>query len=90
MPIQRGLEKERVEQGQFNLKTKTFKGLPENHILQVKRVLYDARGGHPDPEDVLLGRHIARVSDPVQCVQIAGARGKKHSTYVAVANGLAV
>ena len=72
-----GLNRSLSNKVSSTLKNQTFKGLPENHILQVKGVLYYTRGGHSDPEYVLLGRHIARVRDTIQCIQIAGAHGKE-------------
>lgn len=32
--------------------------VPEDYILQIKRVLYDSRGGHSDPQHVLLGGYV--------------------------------
>lgn len=46
--------------------------LPEDDILQVKRVLNYACGWHTDPQDVLLGGQVAWVSDTVQITEVAG------------------
>lgn len=36
--------------------------VPEDDVIQVKRVLNDAGGGYSDPQNVLLGGHIPRGS----------------------------
>lgn len=33
--------------------------VPEDDVIQVERVLNDARGGYSDPQNVLLGGHIS-------------------------------
>lgn len=45
--------------------------LPENDVFQVKRVLDDAGGGHPDTKHVLLGGHKGWQGDPVNVRQVA-------------------
>lgn len=47
-----------------------FKVVPEYDALQVKRVLDDARGGHSDPQHVLLRGHVRRVSNAIQWIQV--------------------
>ena len=44
---------------------------PEPDLLQVKGVLDDAGGGHPDPEYVLLGAHVVGLGYPVYVRQVA-------------------
>lgn len=38
--------------------------LPEDDVIQVKGVLDDAGGGYSDPQNILLGGHVPRGSDP--------------------------
>lgn len=44
---------------------------PEDDVLQVKRVLDDAGGGHTDPQHVLLGGQVARGGNAVHIGQVA-------------------
>ena len=44
--------------------------LPEDDILHVKGVLYDASSGHSDPKDILQVRHIFRFRYTVQIGKI--------------------
>lgn len=56
---------------------------PEHNTLQVEWVLDDARGGDSNPQHVLLGRQVAWVSDPVQCIQVAaGTERKDHDVHL--------
>lgn len=43
---------------------------PESYFLEVEGVLDDASGGHPDPEDVLLGRQVAGLCHTVDVLQV--------------------
>lgn len=46
--------------------------LPENNVLEIEGVLYDARGGDPDPQDVLQGGDVRRSRDSLHVTQVAG------------------
>ena len=35
--------------------------LPEHYSIQVEGVLNDAGGGHPGPQDILLGGQVVRI-----------------------------
>lgn len=65
--------------GHFTIK---HENSPEDHVLQVERVLDYTRRGHSDPQDVLLRRQIRRISDSVQVVQVAG--GEDESGFIGV------
>ena len=45
--------------------------VPEDDILQVKGVLYDARGGHAHAQHVLLGGHVTGGGHALQIRQVA-------------------
>lgn len=42
--------------------------LPKDNTLKVKGILNDACGGYSHSEDILLGGHVARVSNTIQCI----------------------
>ncbi len=50
---------------------KQTKNLPEQYLWKVKGVLYDARGGDSDPQDVLQGGDVWLGRDSVQVAQVA-------------------
>jgi hypothetical protein len=52
--------------------------LPEHNLVKVEGILDDAGGGHTRPQDVLLRRHVVRLSHPVQVGQETGTEPRCH------------
>lgn len=49
-----------------------LEGVPEDDVLQVKRVLYYTRGGNTDPQYILLGGNITLRSHTVYITKVTG------------------
>lgn len=47
-------------------------GVPEDDVLQVKRVLYYTRGGNTDPQHILLGGNVSLRSHTVYIAKVTG------------------
>lgn len=47
-------------------------GVPEDDVLQVKWVLYYARGGNTDPQHILLGGNVSLRSHAVYIAKVTG------------------
>ena len=48
-------EKSNLTMQESEIRVITMCNLPKSYFLQVEGILYDARGGHPHPENILLG-----------------------------------
>lgn len=49
-----------------------LEGVPEDDVLQVKRILYYTRGGNTDPQYILLGGNITLRSHTVYITKVTG------------------
>ena len=54
--------------------------VPEDAVLQVKRVLYDSRGGDPDTKHILLSRNISLRGDAVYITKVTEDT-HRHTVY---------
>lgn len=62
--------------------------LPENNVLEIEGVLYDARGGHPDPQDVLQGGDVRRSWDSFHVTQVAGKWTQTGHSFINAENSI--